>query len=158
MHRRTSRDSTYFCPNLVIGKLQCRELVPSEFTSTPDTSDYRFDTCDGPVAEIATRHSPDENSMIKSDCSALNCHSHNNNYANFDDKSRVNRVQCDFGIPVATLHGGIRKYSPNRRGLLRLAFNHMLNGPASVKAKLVATIRDFLATRHKKNRSPTRSR
>jgi len=123
----TSQDSTPVCPDLVIGNMQRRGPVPFDFTTSPTTTDYRSDTCVTPIIDADFRHSIDENIKINSNCLASNLNSQNNNYVIYVEKPRVDRIKSDFGIPAAALHGGIRKRSPDRRGLLRLAFHHMLS-------------------------------
>jgi len=137
--------------------MQRRGPVPSDFTTSPTTSDYRSDTCDAPIADDDFHPLLDENNQINSDCLASNFNSHHNNYVIFAENPRVNRIKSDLGIPDATLRGGIRKRSLDRRDLLRLAFHHMLSCTSSVKADSVVTFRDLLAARHKKSSSPKSS-
>ena len=155
---RGSRDPTPVCPNLVIGNMRRRGPVRSDFTTSPSTTDYRSDTCDVPSAADDFCASLHENIKISSDCLASNFNSQLPNYVNYAKKPRVISSKSDFGIPAATLRGGVRKRSPDRRGLLRVAVQHMIHCPSSVKSESLATFRDLLAARHKKprgSRSPS---
>ena len=87
---------------------------------------------------------------MTADLPAPNLFSQGVNSSNFANKSRAHRLRSDFSILPSAIRGGIRKSSPDRRGLLRLASQHKSACPLASKATTIPSSRDILASRHKK--------
>ena len=109
--------------------MRCRGPVASYFTASPNTSDYRSDTCTAPPDDIDLSPNPFENVEIKSESADSSFNSRDLNSINFANQSRVDRILSDFGVPSTTMRGGIRKRYPDRRGLSVLPQSTYLDAP-----------------------------